>query len=347
MLYLGLDVHSKWFTLAGFVKETGESVEISRISNCDEAISLAFAQLPMPRVGAMETGTNSIAMHRILEPYFENLIIVSPNAVWDRRRNSEPKTDQRDAYNLAQDLSMGRLKPIYLPDDTIRAYRTLCRGRVQVTQDITRLVNTLYALLRSWGYQISKKLLTKGGRDWVDTVILPEHAWPVLDLQITRLDELIAQQRILDERIALITDTDSVCQLLRTIPYVGPLTALVLRAEIGNINRFASADKLISYAGLDPRVYQSGERCRYGRLSKHGNSYLRYISVVFAQNAVRGRKDTDFRRRFYRLCHAHHPNEIKVMLARDFLAVVHSMWRTGSVWREPLRTIKPVPSSVA
>lgn len=346
MLYLGLDVHSKWFTLAGFEKETGECVRIPRISNTPEAIMAVFNDMPTPRSGALESGTNAFAMHRLLSPYFESLIIVSANKVWDRKRDSGAKTDGRDAYGLAEDLSMGRLTPIYLSDDILRSYRTLCRGKIQVTQSMTRLVNTIYALVRSWGYNIEKKLLTKGGRDWLEGVKIPEHAMPVLLMQIKRLDELARQEAELDLRIATIVESDSICRLLRTIPYVGPLTALVLRAEIGDIKRFASGDKLVSYAGLDPRVYQSGEHCRYGHLSRHGNSCLRFISVMYAQNAIRGRKDTTFKRRFYRLCHIHHPNEIKAMLARDFLAMVHSMWRTNTPWQEPPKMIKLAKSSV-
>jgi len=55
-------------------------------------------------------------MHRLLAPYFDELIIVSPNKVWDRRRNTSAKTDSRDALTLAEALSKGELRAIYLPD---------------------------------------------------------------------------------------------------------------------------------------------------------------------------------------------------------------------------------------
>lgn len=131
--------------------------------NDPSAMAETFAVLPTPRCGAMESGTNALPMHRLLKPYFDNLIIVSPNKVWDRRRDAGPKTDSRDAFRLAEELSFGRLRPIYLPDDAIREQRTLVRGRIQTAQEITRQVNQLYALLRSRGAPIEKKLLTKGG----------------------------------------------------------------------------------------------------------------------------------------------------------------------------------------
>ena len=272
MLYLGLDVHSKWFTLAGFDKVTGEFIKVAKVLNDPAAIKDTFAALPTPRSGVLESGTNAHAMYRLLQPYFDNLVIVAPNQVWDRRRDTGAKTDARDAYTLAEELCLGRLRFLYLPDDSLREYRTLVRGRFQTAQEITRQVNHLYALVRSWGAPVEKKLLTKGGRSWLDTLMLPEHAALVLRQELDRLDTLMGQELALDAVIGTIVKTEAICQLLLTIPCVGPLTALVLRAEIGEISRFAHAGKLISYAGLDPRVLQSGDHCRFGGLTKHGNA---------------------------------------------------------------------------
>ena len=143
MVYLGLDVHSKWFTIAGFDKDTGECFKVPKVMNDPSAITETFAELPTPRCGVMESGTNALPMHRLLKPYFDHLLIVAPNKVWDRRRDAGPKTDSRDAFRLAEELSFGRLQPIYLPDDTLREQRTLVRGRIQTAQAITRQVNHL------------------------------------------------------------------------------------------------------------------------------------------------------------------------------------------------------------
>jgi hypothetical protein len=76
------------------------------------------------------------------------------------------------------------------------------------------------------------------------------------------------------------------------------------------------------------------------RALQSGNAYLRFVAVIFAQNCVNGKKDTPFKRRYARLYHAHDRNEIMVMLARDFLAVVYAMWRHQTAWQaasEPQR----------
>ena len=345
MLYLGLDVHSKWFTLAGFDKTTGEVFSQKKTANSPEAIQALFATLPDRRMGAMETGTNALAMYRRLAPYFAQLSIVAPNKVWDRQQNTSAKTDHRDAWGLAERLADGKLTPLFVPSDDLRAWRTLGRARVQTTQDITQQINRLYALARSWGYLDEKKLLTKGGRAWLDTVTLPDYAQQVLAESLTSLETVQAREAAYEQLLRQLVQEDPICQLLLTIPYVGPFTAFILRAEIGEITRFANADKLVAYAGLTPRVFQSGERCRYGALTKAGNAYLRYVAVLFAQNCVKGKKDTPFKRRYYRLDHAHDLNEIKVMLARDFLAVVYAMWKHQSVWREASDQVRRTASA--
>ena len=181
MLYLGIDMHSKWFTLAGFDNDTGEVFNQKKTANTPAAIAALFAPLPTPRYGAMETGTNAVAIARVLAPYFEQFIVVAPHQVWDRRRLTTAKTDTRDAWGLAERLAAGHLVPLYLPSDDLRAWRTVGRARLQTTQDLTRQTNRLYALARSWGYLEEKKLLTKGGRAWLATVQLPAHAQDVLD----------------------------------------------------------------------------------------------------------------------------------------------------------------------
>lgn len=334
MLYLGLDVHSKWFTLAGFDKETGEMFRYKKTANTPDAIQALFASLPTPRFGAMETGTNALAMHRVLSPYFSQLQIIAPNQAWDRKHDKSAKTDHRDALGLAEKLADGKLTPLFLPTDDLRAWRTLGRARIQTTQDITRQTNRLYALARSWGYLDEKKLLTKRGRAWLETITLPDYAHQVLTASLEQLETLQARETLYDHLMTTLIHDDEIGQLLLTIPYVGPFTAFIVRAEIGDIARFSHADKLIGYTGLTPQVFQSSDRTRFGPITKCGNAFLRYVAVLFAQNAVKGKRDTPFKRRFYRLYHAHDLNEIKVMLARDFLAVVYAMWTHRTAWRD-------------
>ena len=68
---------------------------------------------------------------------------------------------------------------------------------------------------------------------------------------------------------------------------IGEFGALLLASEIGDVGRFSSAKKLCAHFGLVPRVRQSGEKCYKGRISKEGNSYVRWYMVQAAWIAVR------------------------------------------------------------
>jgi transposase len=69
-----------------------------------------------------------------------------------------------------------------------------------------------------------------------------------------------------------------------TIPGVAELLALTIASEIGDISRFPSPRKLVGYAGLAPRVKQSGQRSHTGRLSKAGPATLRWAAVEASQH---------------------------------------------------------------
>jgi transposase len=112
-------------------------------------------------------------------------------------------------------------------------------------------------------------------------------------------------------------------QALRGLPGLGTLTALGLLAEIGELGRFAGPKQLISYAGLAPNTYQSGERAQTGRLPQRCNRRLRYWAVVAAQCAARSRVDSPARRAYRRVRYRHGPNAAKIAAAREILRDVY------------------------
>ena len=102
--------------------------------------------------------------------------------------------------------------------------------------------------------------------------------------QVEELDRRIGP---VDSELAPLARADDRAQLLQTIPGVGPLIGLTFAAEIGDVARFSSASKLVGYAGLAPRISQSGERSATGRLSKAGPRTLRWAAVEAANQAWR------------------------------------------------------------
>ena len=90
--------------------------------------------------------------------------------------------------------------------------------------------------------------------------------------QLTLLD---TQRQLLDDEITAMMDT--LPQHITSIPGIGPVTGAIILAEIGDVTRFASPEKLVAYAGIDPTVYQSGQfTATQTRMSKRGSPYLRH-----------------------------------------------------------------------
>jgi transposase len=69
-------------------------------------------------------------------------------------------------------------------------------------------------------------------------------------------------------------------------PGIGWVLAFTIAAEIGQIERFASPEKLAGYTGLCPRVNQSGDKDRRGPLSKHGPTYLPWTLLEATMHAL-------------------------------------------------------------
>ena len=104
---------------------------------------------------------------------------------------------------------------------------------------------------------------------------------------LSTIEHLQSQVSKLDEKIAVLLR--SLGTTIETIPGIGPVLGAIIVSEIGDINRFSHASKLVAYAGIDPTVKQSGEfNATKNRMSKRGTPYLRRAlwtaSIVAAFN---------------------------------------------------------------
>ena len=130
-----------------------------------------------------------------------------------------------------------------------------------------------------------------------------------------------------------------------TIPGVAELLGLTLASEIGDIARFSSARKLVGYAGLAPRVKQSGQSAHTGRLSKAGPATLRWAAVEAAQQAWRPNNPwhplyTDIKRRHGKANPASAAVARKVLIAAWHVLALQQPFKSSAA-----RATDPVPAS--
>jgi transposase len=320
-------------TVRGFDPESGEVFEIKRQPNDEKSLRETFSSLAGPVYGAMESGTNSWAVFRILEPYFERLIVVDPATVWGRTARRGAKTDKRDAMALAMKMYRGELIALYVPDERTQELRNLGRARINASRHVTKTVNEIGSLLRSWGIIVDCSLLSKEGQKLIEQAKpkLPELSLMILERWLEMLRKAQEVEAELEKMVVSEVARDEICKRLKSIPSIGPLTALVVRAEIGDISRFGSAEQLVCYCGLSPTVSQSADSIYYGKLNRFCNKFLKYILVLRAQSMGRSKLDNPMAQTYWRVL-IRGKNHAKIAVARQLVRVIFSMLKNKTCW---------------
>lgn len=198
------------------------------------------------------------------------------------------KTDRIDAWVLAE-LSRRDLVPaIWLPDPAVRADRELARFRLHVVKHRTALKNRIHASLMTFGYPCPvSDLFGVGGRELLDRLAFPEPWRGDIQASLRLIDGLGEEIAELEKALRANGADHRYVPLLMSVPGVGWILAYTIAAELGDIARFTSPTKLVSYTGLCPRVYQSGETDHRGSLAKNGPRYLRWALIEAATHGAR------------------------------------------------------------
>jgi transposase len=283
---IGLDVHRDFCVVA--ICEDGKVRSAGRVPSTPEGLrTLAESLLASDRV-ALEVTGSCWEVARILEPYVDRVIVVSPDDTGIA--NARAKTDRLDARALASLLWRGELDAVWVPDERCRVLRRRLARRQQLVHARTRAKNEIHAVLqrRLQGKPPCSDLFGVKGRSWLGSLELPlEERESVnagirqiefLDWEIREVEQLIAEQALAWPEI----------RRLLTVPGVNLICAATFIAAVGEITRFMSSRKLVAYLGLDPKVRQSGEApARSGRISKRGSPTARWALVEAAWIAVR------------------------------------------------------------
>jgi transposase len=203
------------------------------------------------------------------------------------------KTDKLDAKGLAKLLHLESLPTVWLPPGEIRDKRELHRTRMALSKLRTALKNRIHSTLAKYGITTTdhSDIFAGAGRIWLQSTLsqLPPETGRCVTQEIGALDGLQLQITQLEQRIReRIALTPSI-QLLKTLPGVGDVLAIVIEREIGSIDRFDTSGHFTSFAGLVPTVHASGGKTRLGHMRKPCNQYLRWAFIEAANVIVRHR----------------------------------------------------------
>jgi len=282
---VGLDVHATKIVAAVLDAETGELQ--SFVMGGESAAAAGFcAGLPGPVRVTYEAGPTGYGLARELAGRGVECVVAAPGKI-PRAPGDRVKTDRRDAELLARLLLAGELHPVRVPGDEEEALRDLVRAREAVRVDLMRARHRLSKLLLRHGIRFEDGAAWTGRHHaWLATV---SFEWPAA--QTTLLDCRGAidalthrRERLEREIIALLPASPWQVQVgrLRCLRGIDTLTAVGLCGEIGDFERFARAEQLMSYLGLVPSESSTGQQRRLGSITKTGSTHARRLLVEAA-----------------------------------------------------------------
>jgi transposase len=234
------------------------------------------------------------------------------------------KTDYRDCRALLEHLRAGTLIAVWRPDAATREIRQLTRERQAYNQSIVALKNRIRALLWDEGIDTPERLWTQEGQAWLAAQRLTPLLRRLLDREVAALAALTAVKEAQEEELAQRATQQPAAQRLLQVAGFGPAAAMMFLGQVGPVDRFPAAKQLVSYSGLDPRVHQSGDKCRSGSLSKAGRTPLRWImiEVAWAHVAAKGPEAE----RYHRLVAQGKPKGVAIAaLARHLLVLAYQL----------------------
>jgi transposase len=232
----------------------------------------------------VEATGNAMAVVRVLSPYVVRVVVANPLQV-KAIAHPQVKIDKIDAGVLASLRAAGFLPEVWVPDAGTERRRRLVARRNQVVRHRTRVKNEVHAILQAHLVPPCPHadLFGRLGRTWLGQQMLPDDERTAIDRHLRELDRLGEDLEVLDRDIAQAAIDDPAVKRLLTITGVNLIVAAGLVAAIGDVHRFPSSEKLVSYVGLNPRVRQSGlGLAQHGCISKHGRSHARALLVEAA-----------------------------------------------------------------
>src|SRR5579859_4676637 len=243
MIHIGVDLHQRFCYRT--VDARGKMLQAGPVTNEKLALRKYFRQFHgQPMQVAVEACGFWPAFREVVEPEVRRLVLVHPQRV-KAIASAKLKNDRVDSETLAHLLRCDLLPESWKADRETQARRQQVRLRATLVRHRTRLKNQVHAVLHQQGLRSPQTdLFGKRGRLWLQAVKLPEQAREAVNACLRMIDcygeEIEKQNRQIREK----AKRDERVPWLSSIPGIGEVSAMMLLAEIGEIERFPSKEAL-------------------------------------------------------------------------------------------------------
>jgi transposase len=286
-VFVGLDYHDD-FVQVCVMNGKGKILVNRKMSNDWQAIATAVKKTGRVARAAIEAcnGAAHLAdelIHRGGWP----LELSHPGYV-ARLKQSPDKSDYSDAQLLADLARVGYIPTVWLAPPEVRELRRVVRFRQQLAAERRNIKLRIGALLRE--HRVPRPSChpwTRAWRRWLEKLELPTQTGWIVKQQLRRFDAVCLDLAEVEAHLAKLVEQDRLVQFLLTLPGIGPVTAITLRAEIGRFDRFQRGKQLSRFCGLSPRNASSGHRQADAGLIRAGNPQLRAVILQAAHRLKR------------------------------------------------------------
>src|SRR5213083_97333 len=337
--YIGLDVHQATISVA-VVDSQGKVIMESILETKASTILEFLAGLRGSLFVTFEEGTWAAWLYDLLKPHVTEVLVCNPRKIPLLKHGN--KSDKIDARKLAERLRLHDLKPVYHGETGVRMLRELARSYLTVVKDLSRVMNRLKALYRSWGIPCGGRdvYYTRHRREWLEKIPeagtrrRAEQLYQQLDmLQPLRLQarrELLAESR-----------KHAITAKLRKIPSLGPIRSALAVALIQTPHRFRSKRQLWTYSGLGLETHDSAQyRVVEGQLQRSkkpvalrglNTNHNHDLKDIFKGAAMRASTAAGPLHDFYEalLAKGIKPTMARLTLARKIAAITLTLWKKG------------------
>jgi transposase len=324
--YVGIDLHRRRSVIVR-VNEQGEKLSAVRVDNDPELVSSAIAQAGEHPEVVLEATYGWYWLADLLEELGANVHLAHPSGLnWENRR---VKNDERDALDLVKMLRLGELPEAWIAPPEVREIRELVRYRVKLVHMRSSSKAQVHSVMAKHGVLPSRfDMFGPGGYAQLDALRLP----PGYTNRIESLRDLIIfferEVAMIEREIHQMLKDDRGYKAIQAVPGIGRVFAAIFVAEIGDVSRFSSPEKLCSWAGLTPKHRESDVKVVRGRITKMGSKLVRWAAIeATAKNHGTKKIQADFRR----IAARRGKQKAHVAVARKLLTLVYYGLRDGEI----------------
>ena len=335
--YIGMDVHKESISIA--VRNSVGKVVMECVIETKASTILQFIDGLRGDVRiTFEEGTWAAWLYDLVKPHVTEVVVCNP------RKNAllkdGSKSDRIDARKLAEQLYMNNIKSVYHGEHGLRTLKELARSYLTITKDLTRVMNRLKALYRSWGIPCSgnEVYAPRHRAQWLGKIReagvrrRAEHYYRQLDaLRLLRQEvrgDLLGEAK-----------KHKAWKLLRQIPGIGPIRAALLVALMQTPHRFRTKRQLWTYSGLGLETHDSAQyHVREGQLQRSNRpatlrglneNHNHDLKDIFKGAAMRASTAAGPLHDFYDnlLAKGRKPTMARLTLARKIAAITLIVWK--------------------